>query len=103
MHSRTIIKHPPARQRFGRAGGGGSGVRGKKTTPEVGQAGPTQSKNGPEDLMGHHGEVGWDGLGRKMKIKPEIIWASTEHGPNWDGLWKNSFSNFKSGIWVQIK
>jgi hypothetical protein len=31
-----------------------------------------QSKNGPEDLMGHHGEVGRDGLGRKMKIKPEI-------------------------------
>jgi hypothetical protein len=41
-----------------------------------------QSKNGPEDLMGHHGEVGRDGLGQKMKIKPEIIWASTEHGPN---------------------
>jgi hypothetical protein len=41
-----------------------------------------QSNNGPEDLMGHHGEVGRDGLGGKMKIKPEIIWASTEHRPN---------------------
>jgi hypothetical protein len=38
------------------------------------EGGPSwaQSKNGPEDLMGHHGEVGRDGLGRKMKIKPEI-------------------------------
>jgi hypothetical protein len=26
--------------------------------------------------------VGQAGLGRKMKIKPEIIWASAEHGPN---------------------
>jgi hypothetical protein len=41
-----------------------------------------QSKNGPKDMMGNHGEVGRDGLGQKMKIKPEIIWASTEHGPN---------------------
>jgi hypothetical protein len=41
-----------------------------------------QSKKGLDDLMGHHGEVGRDGLGRKMKIKPEIKWASTEHGPN---------------------
>jgi hypothetical protein len=34
-----------------------------------------QSKNGPEDLMGHHGEVGRDGLlrwqARKMKKKLE--------------------------------
>jgi hypothetical protein len=41
-----------------------------------------QRKNGLEDLMGHHGEVGRDGLGQKMKIKPEIIWASMEHGLN---------------------
>jgi hypothetical protein len=41
-----------------------------------------QSKNRSEDLMGYHGEVGRDGLGRKMEIKPEIIWASTEHRPN---------------------
>jgi hypothetical protein len=44
-----------------------------------GPSGPqcwSQSKNGPEDLMGHHGQVGWDGLlrwqTRKMKRKPEI-------------------------------
>jgi hypothetical protein len=46
-----------------------------------------QSKNGPEDLMGHHGEVGRDGIlrwqARKMKKKTgKNLRASTEHGPN---------------------
>jgi hypothetical protein len=38
-------------------------------------------------MMGHHGEVGRDGLLRwqveKMKKKTgKNLWASTEHGPN---------------------
>jgi hypothetical protein len=38
-----------------------------------------QSKNGSEDLMGHYGEVGRDGLlrwqSKKMKGKPEITYG----------------------------
>jgi hypothetical protein len=50
--------------------------------------GPKKKKNGPEDLMGHHGEVGRAiaMAGRKTEKKTRNnIWASTEHGPKRDG------------------
>jgi hypothetical protein len=60
-----------------RGGAGGIGRR-RKTTG----SGPSwaQSKNGLEDLMGHHGEVGRDGLlrwqaGKRNKKKLEITYG----------------------------
>jgi hypothetical protein len=47
--------------------------------------GPKKKKNGSEDLMDHHGEVGRAiaMAGRKTEKKTRNnIWASTEHGPN---------------------
>jgi hypothetical protein len=46
--------------------------------------GPKKKKNGPEDLLGHHGEVGRAiaMAGRKTEKKTgNNIWASMEHGP----------------------
>jgi hypothetical protein len=36
---------------------------------------PKKKKNGPEDLMGHHGEVGLRWQAGKLKRKPEITYG----------------------------
>jgi hypothetical protein len=61
-----------------RAGGGSSGVRGKETMPEVGQAGRL---DGPPWRGGPRWATAM--AGRKNEKKTgKNLWASTEHGPN---------------------
>jgi hypothetical protein len=76
-----------------------------------GPSGPqcwAQSKNGPKDLMGHHGEVGRDGLlrwqAREMKRKPEITYGlqrSTGRIEMGCGKFSSQFSNKDLGFKIK--
>jgi hypothetical protein len=72
---RTARQHRPGGWRWLRCPKEGDDARGGPSGPQCW----AQSKNGPEDLMGHHGEVGQDGLLRwqagKMKKKLEITYG----------------------------